>query len=151
MGDYRNNAADRVGAIRRDQEKACAERTVCDYPDAPRPARDMPEYLARHGRAMPGPPADYAGEATHASTMDHIIAQIRRATTAATEIGHKLHDHANALYGHVPVDEEFCGLGNSKVSPADLPAIERLYQALNELDRAQGYMAQGAGRNTTLA
>lgn len=82
-----------------------------------------------------------------ASPLAEIEERIFNAARAAQEIGNKLHEHANVVHG--PVPEEGARAANGR----DMPdaKLDRIFVALDALDAAQSYMAQGAGRNTTLA
>lgn len=81
-----------------------------------------------------------------ASPLEQIEQRILNAASVSREIGHKLNAHADEVFGCVPT-------GGTKDETADRPGarLDRIFQALDYLDQQQSYMAEAAGRNTTLA
>lgn len=94
---------------------------------------------------QPGPERTLNGK----GTLDQIFERIMRNSMQAKEIGHKLNQHADAVHGPQPTDGRTAGIAGER----DLPsaALDRIYMALDDLDRSQSYMAEAAGRNSTLA
>jgi hypothetical protein len=79
-------------------------------------------------------------------TLDDICDRILAAARAAREIGHKLHEHADAVHGPMPETAN-----KDETRDRANGAIPRIYEALQTLDHAQAYMTEAAGRNATLA
>lgn len=81
-----------------------------------------------------------------ASPLEQIEQRIIQAARASQEIGHKLHQHADEVHGPMVTRA-------GKPEDRDQPQarLERIFMALDFLDEQQSYMAEAAGRNTTLA
>lgn len=83
------------------------------------------------------------------STLDGIIERILDVARGVQEIGHKLNEHADAIFGSLPENHAGPIGRDESVKPA--AALDRIYAALDELDRQQSHMARAADRNSTLA
>jgi len=79
--------------------------------------------------------------------LDQITERIMHLSRQVREIGFKLNEHADAVFGQIPAN------GRSAPDCTDKPsaALDRVHCALDELEESVSINAQAAGRNSTLA
>ena len=86
------------------------------------------------GQLRPGPLAD-------------VISRIEGIAHATRELGNKMRDHADTVFGPVPESED--GYGSNIAQHGG--RLGDLFAALEGLDAAQSFLATQCGRNAVLA
>lgn len=85
-------------------------------------------------------------QARQESELEHITSRIKHMTEMLWATANQLREHADRVHGAVPVGADDKVLGNLRSG-----MIGEIHEALDQLERAHGFLAEHAERNCRLA
>ena len=106
----------------------------------------------RHGRDTASRPMQDFEEPAVNGPLAEIAKHIEHHTAAMSEVAAKLNAHADRVMGRIHQEEDRDNVRDGAAAkPTNVPAIDRIFIALGDLDRTLSKVTQAAGRNSTLA